>query len=195
MLKKLVVGCLCAGALSTAGQAVAGTVITNENGDAIAIEKLQVGTGLDSFFDVVWLTGELNEIYGNDVIDFPFPEQRETTQEAAQLLQAEETIGEIVAPRPGTDPDATASFFGIPYQIEQMGIGGPEAAIWFVDRMNNDAPFIWGPATENTSFPPTSDLAWAIFTPTTPPVIPIPGAVWLFGSALGVLGWIRRKSA
>jgi hypothetical protein len=26
-----------------------------------------------------------------------------------------------------------------------------------------------------------------------PPVIPVPASVWLFGSALGLLGWMRRK--
>ena len=25
-------------------------------------------------------------------------------------------------------------------------------------------------------------------------VVPVPAAVWLFGSALGVMGWVRRKS-
>jgi hypothetical protein len=28
-----------------------------------------------------------------------------------------------------------------------------------------------------------------------PAIVPIPGAVWLFGSALGLLGWIHRKKA
>jgi hypothetical protein len=25
--------------------------------------------------------------------------------------------------------------------------------------------------------------------------VPVPGAVWLFGSALALLGWMRRKAA
>ena len=30
---------------------------------------------------------------------------------------------------------------------------------------------------------------WAVWSPT---VIPVPAAVWLFGSALGLLGWLRK---
>ena len=26
-------------------------------------------------------------------------------------------------------------------------------------------------------------------------VVPVPAAAWLFGSALGLLGWVRRRSA
>lgn len=43
---------------------------------------------------------------------------------------------------------------------------------------------------QDTSNPPGSDFdaVGAIQT-----VIPVPAAVWLFGSALGLLGWVRRK--
>jgi hypothetical protein len=36
--------------------------------------------------------------------------------------------------------------------------------------------------------------AWAVHDGNVG-VIPIPAAAWLFGSALGLLGWIRRKKA
>lgn len=40
---------------------------------------------------------------------------------------------------------------------------------------------------------PKEELAWAYASITSITVVPIPAAVWLFGSALGLLGWMRRK--
>ncbi len=41
----------------------------------------------------------------------------------------------------------------------------------------------------------TSFYAWAVRSGDVTQVVPVPAAVWLLGSALGVLGWIRRKAA
>ena len=193
-LKPLLLALLiCVATASVVGSpAMAATVVTDANGAAIRIEDLQVGSGPDSFFDVEWRYGELNEVYGLDIFNFPFPEQSGKTEEAAnaiaQALQDEMTIREFLAPA-DFDPQFLFSDYGIPYQIEQFGIGGPEASVWIAGRQNNDAPFLWGPATENSSFPPTTDLAWAIFTPTIP--IPEPGTGTLLG--LGLFGLAARR--
>lgn len=33
------------------------------------------------------------------------------------------------------------------------------------------------------------------FVASTQPIVPVPAAVWLFGSALGLLGWVRRRQS
>lgn len=36
--------------------------------------------------------------------------------------------------------------------------------------------------------------AWAVFDGDVQAAVPVPGAVWLFGSAVAALGWLRRKA-
>jgi hypothetical protein len=45
------------------------------------------------------------------------------------------------------------------------------------------------------SFGLSTDSGAPIFDNLAPAVVPVPAAVWLFGSALGLLGWMRRKKA
>jgi hypothetical protein len=49
---------------------------------------------------------------------------------------------------------------------------------------------IYGHGEPATIFSNRSIMVFAA----TPSQVPVPGAVWLFGSAIGLLGWIRRKS-
>lgn len=44
-------------------------------------------------------------------------------------------------------------------------------------------------------FSDTGTTAYMVEGTILPQVIPVPAAAWLFGSALGLLGWVRRRSA
>ena len=72
------------------------------------------------------------------------------------------------------------------------------------DLINLDLSFDWnnGIASMNFAFNPTVDITTTLL-PTgelisevkiTETLVPVPGAVWLFGSTLALLGWIRRKA-
>ncbi len=73
-----------------------------------------------------------------------------------------------------------------------------DAAYWTAtEAAFNPSSFAWvfrmGLGSQGPDDKDDLRFAWAVH-PGNVGVIPVPAAVWLFGSALGLLGWIRRKA-
>jgi hypothetical protein len=60
----------------------------------------------------------------------------------------------------------------------------PNWAAWVFDFYNG---------TQDSNFKEDQLYAWAVSPGDSLAVVPVPGAVWMFGSALGVMGLLRRK--
>jgi len=90
---------------------------------------------------------------------------------------AVETVG------PGGGVGSTSDLFLIGYDKSPI----PERIVSVAGEYSNT----WGNGGIAILTEPSEVAFFADFTPA---VIPVPAAVWLFGSALGLLGWMRRKT-
>lgn len=76
---------------------------------------------------------------------------------------------------------------GTPYVTNVVGVAG-----WSFNFVTGSQDL----ASEGNFFNPVGNYAWAVRSgDIEAAVVPIPAAAWLFGSALGVMGWMRRTSA
>jgi hypothetical protein len=100
--------------------------------------------------------------------------------QAALAADGPATVGEV-----GSAPE---NVFYIPWLYDDSGCAQPGTGtcVAFIDGFNG-----WGtvPVT-NSEIGLNSGVQMARFSAT----VPVPPAVWLFGSALAMLGWVRRRT-
>ncbi len=74
-------------------------------------------------------------------------------------------------------------------------VGGPLDKNLFLNASLTLSSGISAAGSNAMSISTNSDeFGWVFTTLLTTPTVPVPAAVWLFGSALGVMGWLRRKA-
>jgi len=151
---------------------------------ATSIDDLEVA-GL--FYNVTFPTTTAEALYGLPPgTTFPFPGVFPCLETGCDDVKLA-TVNVLVAL---DDAGATA-----------VGTADPGVRIFYVGHAVNDIESgVWategnfinewvGPGDGNALLGFQVDQVYADFTPA---VIPVPAAVWLFGSALALLGWIRR---
>ena len=178
--------------LAGAGTATAAQVNVDDNGNVLSITNLFLlldeGTG---FYNVNFVRDTGRNLYGTDLSGLPFSSASDTVRALADVNAA--LNDEPAVPTGASTAGSEIFFTGALSTIDELVGQGSELydnGTWGPCLVTSDCND--GGVAGQRILDPDAIETYATFSAG---VVPVPAAVWLFGSALGVLGWMRRKAS
>jgi len=167
-------------ALTNPAQAV---TVDLEGTTAVGIRNLEFG---GSFWNVSFNAGVWPDVFGQ-------PPEFEKNPLAPALVEAINATLTVFQARSVGEPGSSidAGFYQLPVFFDENENGLDWLGGYYADRFENGA---W---LDQLADKPFGGDAWPVTFPgmwADVELVPIPAAVWLFGSALGLLGWVRRRA-
>ncbi len=175
------------------------TLRVDASGALLGAANINVG---GTFYDVEFRDGTCITLFDgcDQLSDFPFLTDADVVEASDALLN--EVFIDDISGAFDSQPDLTAGCNGTPqcYAFTPFGFGAASNSLLLGYALNNAVAngndsarsnFSGGTGTDLTS---RSSFTYAVWTPIKP--VPVPAAIWLFGTALvGFIGFGRRGKA
>lgn len=191
--KMIAVGAVMMSLLLGASGAQAAPILIADNNVGIRILNLEVG---DTLYNVDFEFAAWPEIYGEPIpiFDFDSQEEAQAANEAVNFVLNGVNADNIDVKQVGPPQEGRATeglpFYGIGVEYGDVNV----PYVTWIGAAFQDNLDLW--IDDFLTIPLSGSQAidqpwmWAKFT-----VVPVPAAAWLFASALGLLAWVRRRTA